>query len=154
LPDPDAGVTAADPFTIEQVNLAIALQRFFGYNRVGKDEEGRASPSSRGWPVGERIAVHVGRELMPGQTLEQRVAQLEQQMNKVLGERDHGDGPERDDTVRSVLVTAREPGPDDWQSTVGAFRGDPIFQEMMAETTRRRNEERRQAREESERESA
>jgi len=91
---------------------------------------------------------------MPGQTLEQRVAHLEQQMNKVLGECDRGDSPERDDTVRAVPVTAREPGPDDWRSTVGAFRGDPIFQEMMAETTRRRNEERRQAHEEWEREPA
>jgi hypothetical protein len=91
---------------------------------------------------------------MSRQTLEQRVARLEQQMDKLLGEREHGEKPEHPDSVPGAPVMAREPGPDDWQSTVGTFRGDPVFEEMIDETTRRRDEERRQARGQSERESA
>ena len=36
----------------------------------------------------------------------------------------------------------------DWRGTVGMFDGDPIFREMLDDVFRRREEERRQAREE------
>jgi len=41
----------------------------------------------------------------------------------------------------------------DWRSSIGMFDGDPLFKEMMEETSRRREDERRQAREDEQRES-
>jgi len=91
---------------------------------------------------------------MARQSLDERVTWLEQQMNKLLAQRGRSEEPADVDEVHRVPIAAREPAPDDWQSTVGMFRGDPVFQEMVEETTRRREQERRQAREESERDSA
>jgi len=36
-----------------------------------------------------------------------------------------------------------QPAADAWRKTVGMFRGDPVFGEMIAETERRHEEERR-----------
>jgi hypothetical protein len=63
--------------------------------------------------------------------LEARVARLEQQMSLLIGERT-GEG---------------QPAADDWQQTVGMFRGDPIVGEMIEESRRVREEDRRRARE-------
>ena len=82
---------------------------------------------------------------MPGQSLEERVAGLEQQMGRLVGQRERGEVPLRSDAVDHAADTVCEPGLDDWKSTVGMFRGDP-FKEMIDETTQRREEERRQAR--------
>jgi hypothetical protein len=65
------------------------------------------------------------------QTLEARVARLEQQMSLLMGE---GPGDS-------------QPAADDWKQTVGVFRGDPIVGEMVEESRRTREEERRRARE-------
>jgi hypothetical protein len=40
-----------------------------------------------------------------------------------------------------------QPATDDWIQTVGMFRGDPIVQEMIEQSRRTREEERRKARE-------
>jgi hypothetical protein len=45
------------------------------------------------------------------------------------------------------------PTRDDWIQTVGMFRGDPVVQEMIDESQRSREEERRQAGDEAERDS-
>jgi hypothetical protein len=37
------------------------------------------------------------------------------------------------------------PAPDAWKQTIGMFRGDPIVQEMIEESRRMRDEERRRA---------
>lgn len=67
--------------------------------------------------------------------LEARVARLEKLVDGLI---DHGN---------------RYPTPgQDWRSSIGMFDGDPIFQEMLDETSRRREEERRQARDEEMRE--
>ena len=68
------------------------------------------------------------------ETLERRVARLEEQVSLLL----HGRGD------------ANQVGADDWKQTVGMFRGDPIVQEMIDESRRLREEERRRAREASE----
>ncbi len=68
---------------------------------------------------------------MAPQTLEARVARLEQQMNLLIGGR----------TDKS------HPATDDWEQTVGMFRGDPIVEEMIEQSRRFREEDRRQARE-------
>lgn len=68
---------------------------------------------------------------MTPQTLEARVARLEQQMDLLLSGRT--DGP--------------EPSPDDWKQTVGIFRGDPIVAEMIEGARQIREEDRRRARE-------
>jgi hypothetical protein len=65
------------------------------------------------------------------QTLEERVARLEQQMTRLAG-------GQPDESL---------PGADDWKQTVGMFRGDPIVEEMLQEARRIREEDRRQARE-------
>ncbi len=70
--------------------------------------------------------------------LEARVARLEQQMHLLL----------RGQTDDS------EPAPDDWQQTVGMLRGDPIVQEMIDQSRRMREEERRRAHETMEPDSA
>jgi hypothetical protein len=72
-------------------------------------------------------------------TLEERVARLEAQMAVVL---ENGRGNESH--VRPPLAV--EPGRDDWKKTVGMFRGDPVFKEMLDEAARLREEDRRQAR--------
>ena len=68
---------------------------------------------------------------MVPQTLEARVDRLEQQMNLLLGGR----------------TDESQPTADDWKETVGMFRGDPIVGEMIDESRRLREEDRRAARE-------
>jgi hypothetical protein len=68
---------------------------------------------------------------MPEETLESRVARLEQQLALIVGgQRDFG-----------------QPGPDEWKQTVGMFRGDPVALEMIELAQKTRDEERRLARE-------
>ena len=64
---------------------------------------------------------------MSQETLEARVARLEHQMSLLM----HGGG------------SKSRPPRDAWRETIGMFRGDPIFAEMIAETERRHEEERR-----------
>jgi hypothetical protein len=75
---------------------------------------------------------------MVPQTLETRVARLEEQMNLLQGGQ----------TGQS------QPTADDWKQSVGMFRGDPIVQEMLDESRRMREEDRRRARETTEEGSA
>ncbi len=67
---------------------------------------------------------------MTTETLEARITRLEQQMNRLLGD----------------SAPAGEPAPDAWEQTVGMFRGDPVFKEMLDEAQRMREESRRLAR--------
>ena len=67
-------------------------------------------------------------------TLDERVTQLEQQMNRVIGGR----------------IDENQPAADDWKQTVGMFRGDPIVEEMIEQSRRIREEDRRQVREAAE----
>ncbi len=71
---------------------------------------------------------------MVPQTLEARVARLEQQMSLLINRR----------------TDESQPAADDWKQTVGMFRGDRIVEEMIDESRRMREEERRRARETSE----
>ena len=66
---------------------------------------------------------------MTTETLEARITRLEQQMNRLLGD-----------------SAAGEPAQDAWEQTVGMFRGDPVFKEMLDEAQRMREESRRLAR--------
>ena len=66
---------------------------------------------------------------MSQEMLETRVARLERQVSMLM----HG------------RVDESQPPRDAWRKTVGMFRGDPIFGEMIAETERRHEEERRLA---------
>jgi hypothetical protein len=68
---------------------------------------------------------------MAQETLEARVAMLEQQVTLLMAERT-GQG---------------QPARDDWKQSVGMFRGDPIVAEMIDESQRAREEDRRRARE-------
>ncbi len=74
---------------------------------------------------------------MANQTLENRVERLEQQMAKLCDA--HSD--------------AAGPADDEWEETVGMFRGDPVFQEMIEATERRHEAERRLASEQRDAES-
>jgi len=68
------------------------------------------------------------------QTLEARVARLEQQVSLLIGGR----------------TDESQPAADDWKETVGMFRGDPIVAEMIEQSRRIREEDRRRARETAE----
>ncbi len=68
---------------------------------------------------------------MVPQTIEARVARLEQQMSLLIGQR----------------TNEGQPAADEWKETVGMFRGDPIVEEMIDESRRIREEDRRRARE-------
>ena len=74
-------------------------------------------------------------------TLEERVARLEERMDSLL--------QERQISAQSI----KQPGRDQWMETVGTFRGDCVFKEMIDEAARLRQEERQRAGEEAERES-
>ena len=81
---------------------------------------------------------------MTQETLESRVARLEQQVGKLL---------EQSPTNASAPSTSQQPMPHDWKRTVGMFRDDAIFKEMVDEATRMRERERRRTYEESEQDS-
>lgn len=57
-------------------------------------------------------------------TIEERVAKLE----------------------KAVFGDNEEPGRDDWQSTVGMFRGDPVMKEILDDVKTNREREREEAR--------
>jgi hypothetical protein len=65
------------------------------------------------------------------QSLEARVGRLEQQMSLLIGGR----------------ADESQPAADDWKQTIGMFRGDPIVGEMIDQSRRMREEDRRRARE-------
>ncbi len=71
---------------------------------------------------------------MNQETLEARVERLERQMDLLLRGR----------------ANDRLPARDDWMQTVGMFRGDPVFQQMIEEARRLREEDRRRTRETTE----
>ncbi len=64
---------------------------------------------------------------MSKESLETRVARLERQVSMLM---------------RSQ-ANENQPAPDAWRKTVGMFRGDPIFAEMIEEAQRLREEDRR-----------
>jgi hypothetical protein len=74
---------------------------------------------------------------MSTSTLEERVARLETLVENLLRDKNRYPSPGKD-----------------WRSTIGMFDGDPLFKEMLEEATRRREEERREAREHEGRESS
>jgi|WetSurMetagenome_2_1015567.scaffolds.fasta_scaffold501381_2 hypothetical protein len=59
-------------------------------------------------------------------TLEQRVERLERIVNELQ------------------TAPGREPGPDDWRTTIGAFSTDPQAKEVLDEALRLRENDRRQ----------
>ncbi|NLX55575.1 MAG: hypothetical protein GXY58_10710 [Planctomycetaceae bacterium] len=61
------------------------------------------------------------------QTLEERVAKLEQ-------------------TVAEMLANPREPRRDDWRKTIGMFTGDAVMREIDDEALKVREQDRREAR--------
>jgi len=63
--------------------------------------------------------------------LESRVERLESQMDSVLANGSSSQGIEA--------------GPDSWRNTIGMFRGDSLFQEMIDGVAETRSRERQQA---------
>lgn len=47
---------------------------------------------------------------------------------------------------RAVFGTHQEPSRDDWQKSVGMFRGDPVIKEILDDVRKARDQEREQAR--------
>ncbi len=68
---------------------------------------------------------------MSQDTLETRVARLEEQMSMLM----------------RGSIDEDQPAADAWEKTVGMFRGDPIVGEMIEEAQRIREEDRRRTRE-------
>lgn len=66
---------------------------------------------------------------MSNQTLEERVAELERQVEQLSRN-------QRND---------REPGRDDWKSTIGMFANDPIMAEIQEEGRKIREADRQRA---------
>lgn len=71
---------------------------------------------------------------MSGASLEDRVARLEEQMDRL---------------AQRGRQAPEQPRPDEWMESVGMFRGDPIVKEMIDETARARAEERERARDDA-----
>jgi hypothetical protein len=67
---------------------------------------------------------------MSHETLEERVAALEQEVARLTRQKQPDD----------------EPGRDDWKSTVGMFANDPIMKEIDEEARKIREEDRRRTR--------
>jgi len=67
-------------------------------------------------------------------TIESRVARLEEQMSQLIRGR----------------IDEDQPPEDAWEQTVGMFRGDPIVGEMIEEAERIREEDRRRTRDTTE----
>jgi hypothetical protein len=54
---------------------------------------------------------------------------------------------ERIDRLEKAVFGKRpEPSRDDWQKSVGMFRGDPVMKEILDDVRQARNQEREQAR--------
>ncbi len=47
---------------------------------------------------------------------------------------------------KAVFGKRQEPSRDDWQKSVGMFRGDPVMKEILDDVRQSRNQEREQAR--------
>ena len=47
---------------------------------------------------------------------------------------------------KAVFGARQEPSRDDWQKSVGMFRGDPIIQEILDDVRKARDREREQSR--------
>ena len=47
---------------------------------------------------------------------------------------------------KAVFGTRLEPSRDDWQKSVGMFRGDPVMREILDDVRKARDQEREQAR--------
>lgn len=47
---------------------------------------------------------------------------------------------------KAVFGTRQEPSRDDWQKSVGMFRGDPVMKEILDDVSEARHQEREQAR--------
>ncbi|MCA9127764.1 MAG: hypothetical protein KDB22_11790 [Planctomycetales bacterium] len=47
---------------------------------------------------------------------------------------------------KAVFGPSAEPGRDDWQKTVGMFRGDPVMKEVLDDVKAAREREREEAR--------
>ena len=90
-----------------------------------------ASPWREPYNIEKNSKSRERRDAVAQQTLEARVARLEQQISLLMGER----------------TGESQPAADDWKQTVGVFRGDPIVGQMIEESRRMREDERRQARE-------
>ena len=71
---------------------------------------------------------------MAQDTIESRVARLEEQMSQLIRGR----------------IDEDQPPEDAWEQTVGMFRGDPIVGEMIEEAERIREEDRRRTRDTTE----
>lgn len=70
---------------------------------------------------------------MSEQTLEERLAALEQKV----------------DGLSRQLRPGGEPGRDDWKSTIGMFANDPIMKEILDETRKIRERDREQTRDQN-----
>jgi hypothetical protein len=70
---------------------------------------------------------------MSQQTLEERVAALEKEVERLSRQ----------------LHPVREPGRDDWKSTVGMFANDPIMKEILDEARKIRERDREQTRDQN-----
>ena len=46
---------------------------------------------------------------------------------------------------KEVFGTRQEPSRDDWQKSVGMFRGDPVMKEILDDVSKAREQEREQA---------
>ncbi len=55
---------------------------------------------------------------------------------------------ERVAKLEEAVFGDNEPGRDDWQSTVGMFRGDPVMKEILDDVRANREQERKEARSE------
>ena len=69
---------------------------------------------------------------MSPETIESRVARLEDQVSMLLRNR-----------ANENRANENQPATGAWRKTVGMFRGDPIFGEMIEEAQRLREEDRR-----------
>jgi tetrahydromethanopterin S-methyltransferase subunit B len=69
---------------------------------------------------------------MAEHTLEERIAALEQEVERL-----------------SRQLRPREPGRDDWKSTVGMFANDPIMKEILDEARKIREQDREQTRDQN-----
>ena len=68
-------------------------------------------------------------------TLEERVTQLEQQLAAIA--------KDRHKTAEDRQSDTGEPGRDDWTRTVGMFDGDPVMKDIIDETLKVREEDRK-----------
>lgn len=50
---------------------------------------------------------------------------------------------------KAVFATHQEPSRNDWQKSVGMFRGDPVMKEIQDDVRKARDQEREQARQAS-----